>query len=562
MRLVLACLAAAAALMCVQPAAAQDAARCASLTAATLPPELASLTTRITGAEHRVAVTAPRPLPEHCEVTGSLRQRVGADGQPYAVKFRLRLPAAWNGRFFFEGGGGSNGVVTPALGELRGGQSTLALALGYAVASTDAGHDNAVNRDPARQGVLSFGFDHQARLDYGHAAYPDVTRVAKALIAARYGSAPAYSYYVGCSKGGQEGMMMSQRSPDLFDGVLAGAPGFALPKAALAQAWNFQQFAEAARRAGQVDAAGLPLINRAFSDADLALVAGAVLKACDGLDGAQDGMVANHAGCTERRLSPELALVTCRAGKTDACLRSSQVAAFRRVFTGEPGLYAPWLFDAGIGGQGPNGYFTGWRDWQLGAWSSAVNNARNVTLGGPALSAVFTTPPTPLADTPEAYVRWGVDFDVRGAGQKVFATTPEYPVSAWDFMQARSTDRTAFRRRGGKLIIFHGASDPVFSAADTVDWWRGVDERDAFTRLYLLPGMAHCGGGPATGEFDLFTALVAWVEQGQSPGRIIARAGDDTPWPGRTRPLCPYPTYAAYRGRGDVEEEASFECLE
>ena len=176
-----------------------------------------------------------------------MNDRTGANGQHYAIRFHLRLPTAWNGRFFFEGGGGSNGNLGDALGNLQGQQPTNALVLGYAVVSQDSGHDNAVNNDPKLNGTLTFGFDEQARLDFGYNSYDQVTQAAKALIKVYYGKPPERSYYVGCSEGGREAMMMSQRFPDYFDGILACSPGFKLPKAAVAEAWDTQAFAEVAK---------------------------------------------------------------------------------------------------------------------------------------------------------------------------------------------------------------------------------------------------------------------------------------------------------------------------
>lgn len=509
-------------------------------------------------------------LPEHCEVFGRLRERPGAYGQAYAVKFHLRLPSLWNGRFFFQGGGGSNGVIGDALGTLPGERPTNALALGYAVVSTDSGHDNALNRDPDRQGVLAFGWDPQARLDYAYAAFAEVARAAKAMVADYYGAPPRYAYFVGCSKGGQEGMAMSQRFPDLFDGVVAGAPGFSLPKAAIAQAWNTQAFARAALALGAKDASGRPLVNRAFSDADLTLASRAIGEACDGLDGARDGLVADFAACTEARVRPALTRIACRGVKTAGCLIGAQIQALVAVHrpardsSGRP-LYASWAWDTGLGGEGPNGPMTGWRDWQLGAYAAERNNSRHVLLGAPSLSANFTTPPTPVRDTPEAYLDYVLGFDFDRDAAKIFATDRTFPVSPWEAMSATSADRTAFKRRGGKIIIYQGVSDPVFSIVDTLDWWKRLDaaERgraDAFVRIFPLPGMGHCRGGATTGRFDAFAALIDWVENGRAPDRLVAEAGPDTPWPGRTRPLCAWPAFAAYSGRGSLERSDSFTC--
>jgi feruloyl esterase len=189
------------------------ASKCPGLTS---PGTLPNPTTRITAATLNASTATLR---EHCEVLGRMNERTGVNAQNYSIKFHLRLPTEWNGRFFFEGGGGSNGNLGNALGNLQGQQRTNALSMGFAVVSTDSGHDNAINNDPNRNGTVTFGFDPQARRDFGYNSYDQVAQAAKALIRAYYGRAPERSYYAGCSEGGREAMMMSQRFPDYFDGI-------------------------------------------------------------------------------------------------------------------------------------------------------------------------------------------------------------------------------------------------------------------------------------------------------------------------------------------------------
>src|SRR5215813_3121340 len=220
-------------------------------------------------------------MPEHCEVLGKINERIGANGQKYAINFHLRLPAAWNGKFFFEGGGGANGNLGNALGNLQGQQRTNALALGYAVVSQDSGHDNRANNDPERNGTATFGFDPQARLDFGYNSYDQVAQTAKMLIQTYYGRPPQRSYYVGCSEGGREAMMMSQRFPSYFDGILACDPGFNLPSTA-------------------------------------------VLSACDRLDGLEDGIIDNFPACTSALVVPRLQTIVCKGPWRTTCLSAAQ----------------------------------------------------------------------------------------------------------------------------------------------------------------------------------------------------------------------------------------------
>jgi len=501
------------------------------------------------------APPAELTLPAHCELSGVMHERVGSDGQSYAIHFHLRLPTHWNQRFFFQGGGGTNGDIGNALGAFGAGSSP-ALTQGYAVVSQDWGHDNRTNNNVQRGGIAAFGFDAQARADYGYASLQPVAQAAKALVMAYYGSDPKYSYFVGCSKGGAEGMAAAQRYPLEFNGVLAAAPGFSLPRAALAEAWDVQALASAGGARGP-----LPLAS-AYSDADLSIVARAVLDACDADDGLTDGIVGAFAQCSKRKVHPQLIRLRCAQGKTSACLTAAQITALERVFAGPMdsngrSLYSDWPWDAGIAS-------FGWRMWKLGSADGAMP-AINVTIGAASLASVFTTPPTPVHDDIHAQFDYVNRFDFDRDAPKIFATNPLFERSAWDDISARSSDLSGFWARGGKILVPHGVSDPVFSINDSLAWYREVDRRTAgaastFARVFPVPGMNHCGGGVATDQYDAFASLVDWVEQGQPPDRIIARAGPGTPWPGRERPLCPYPRIARYKGEGNTELADSFVC--
>jgi hypothetical protein len=542
--------------------------------------DLPNPTTRITSATHRPAAAAQPAggpvalanpvLPEHCEVIGQINDRMGITGQRFAVNFRLRLPSGWNGRFFFQGGGGTNGAIGNAAGALQGAQPVVALALGYAVVSQDAGHDNATNDDPQRGGTQSFGFDPQARLDFGYRSYDEVTRAAKALIERHYGRGPDKSYYVGCSEGGREGLVMSQRFPAHFDGVLSCAPALHLPQAALAALADTHAFATVAREAELRDEVGLPLIQKAFTDDDLLLVSNAVLAACDRLDDLEDGMIQNFPACTDDMVTPRLAAITCAGAKTPECLSRAQVLALERVIAGATTrdgtpIYAARTWDAGFGGRAGNGYNQGWRTWKLGSYNSAANSSLDLTLSTNSLASIFMTPPVSVATSGVDQVAFGLTIDLAQANRMLGARSGNYRESALEFMKADATDLSAFRARGGKLILVHGVSDPVFSITDTITWWTAVNEgangtAPDFARLFAVPGMNHCGGGPSTDQFNAFAALVDWVEKGSAPARIVATARASTPWPGRTRPLCPYPQQARYSGNGSIEDAASFVC--
>lgn len=510
------------------------------------------------GVPNTVFTTAtPQSAPiVHCEVIGKINPRTGVDGKSYAIGFHLRLPDNWNERFYFQGGGGTDGSIGDALG---GG----AVAKGYAVVSTDAGHDNVIDYDSNAGGTAAFGVDPQARIDYGYNAVDDVTQVARHIFKLYYGKRPHYSYFVGCSNGGRQGMVASQRFPTYFDGIVAGDPGFDLPKAAVAEAWNEQALAPLATR---LSTNGQPYLPDTFSDADLALAANAILAACDDLDGLVDGIVDNYAACTNWRVYPQLEAIQCTGPKTTGCLSAGQVEALKMIYAGPENsrgkaLYSDWQWDPGISG------ILSLRLWSLGLPAAPgqplVNNALNLTLGGGALPLVFVTPPaiTPVTGL-EAYI-FGFNFDTDAP--KIFKTSGIYTESSMEFMTARSTDVSSFKHHGGKLIIYNGNSDGVFSPHDIVRWYNAMnatmhDKAQNFARLFLVPGMGHCGGGPGTTVFDAFAPLVNWVENGIAPDSIIATAPPGTPWPGRTRPLCPYPKQARYIGSGDINNAANFRC--
>lgn len=499
----------------------------------------------------------PLALPAHCEVIGSLHERVAPDGQQYAIKFHVRLPQHWNGKFLMQGGGGTEGDLGDAVGRL-GMTGPSALAEGYAVLSQDSGHDNAVNTVPAKGGASAFGFDPQARADYGGQSLRPAVEAAKAAVRGFYGRVPRHSYFVGCSKGGQEGMMLATRYPDLFDGIAAGAPGFALPRAAVAEMWDTQALAGVAKANGQ------PLtvqsLAQAFSAGDYALVRKSVLAACDSDDGAADGIVGAFAQCTSEKVLPQLAKVSCAGAKQDGCLSGAQVEALRRIHDGaknskgEP-LYAGFYWDGGWGD-------IGWQVWKSGAGPMP---AINVLMGAPALASIFTVPPTGLADDVQAKLQYALSFDFDRDAPRIYATGSGFTRSAWTDIGARTTTLDAFRKRGGRLIVSQGASDPVFSLEDTVNWFKALDKQEAgraasFVRLFAVPGMVHCAGGPATDGYDTLTALVEWAEHARAPESLEAKAGPRSPWPGRTRPLCSFPRIARYKGSGSLEEASSFTC--
>src|SRR5690606_10902258 len=300
------------------------------------------------------AVHDDERAPPHCVIRGAVNERTGQDGKPYAIGFEMRLPDDWNGRYFHQLNGGNDGTVV----------------------RTDSGHDGRANPEAGLVGGNVFGFDHEARLDYGYAANLTLTPIAKDVIEAYYGRPPEFSYMVGCSNGGRHALVGATRLAEEFDGFLAGAPGHALPKAALQHAWDVQSFAQVT---GDVRAA--------FSRDDMRVVADGVLEQCDALDGVADGIVGALAACQQ---TFELARLACTAEKHDGCLDDAQIRALERAFAGPSSsdgtpLYAKWWFDAGLASND-------WRSWKLESAMPGFDGLPLIaTLGAGSLAQIFTT---------------------------------------------------------------------------------------------------------------------------------------------------------------------------
>jgi feruloyl esterase len=550
---------------------------CSSLLAASIPDTVIEKAV-IEDAYPSSPYLAAGPIPEHCLVAGIIEPRVGVvnpdtGSDKYGTRFELRLPTSWNSRFFYQGGAVANGTVFRADGLIPSqgkAHQIPALWRGYAVVTSDSGHQSGAGLTAMfRSG---FGVDPQARLDYGYRSIDVVTPVAKALMASYYGTEPEYSYFVGCSKGGQEAMQASQRYGDQFDGIVAGDPGFHLPQAAVNQVSDNQLLAAAAKKMHPRLAdmiTGEPLLWAAFSQRDLTLVVKVLTQSCDELDGLADGLIFLPQSCA-KIFDPTV--LRCRSSKRPDCLSAIQVDTLKKMMggvrnsRGEP-LYSNFPYDTGLNSSGTGG----WMIWKLGIHWLPINLAINFSFSDDAYRYIFSTPPNAelslLQVNPE-------DFD---ASTRVAGADPDtgvvYDVSSIDFMYADNTDLDTFRGRGGKLILYHGASDPVFSLFDTLNYYGALQQRYGdvadFVRAYVVPGMGHCSDGTrSANSFDSLTALENWVERGVAPDRITARAGNaelplnENTLPRRvTRPLCPYPRYARYDGSGDPDDADSFECI-
>jgi hypothetical protein len=448
-------------------------------------------------------------LPDFCRVSIVVAPQINVE---------VWLPATgWNGRFQGVGGGGYAGNISwGALGN--------ALRAAYATASTDTGH-SAIETPGG-----SFALDDDGTLNWGliedfaSRSLFELTAKAKTVIRAFYGEQPKYSYWNGCSTGGRQGLMQVQRTADAYDGVLAGAPAINWDRFIPAELWP--QIAMRLEVGQPISADKFTLVNNA------------ALAACDALDGVVDGVLEDPRRC---RFDPRA--LQCPAGVPPGpdCLTSGEVSAIRKIWDGARNT-------------------RGKRLW--------YGLEPTTSFGGLAGSIAGTFFPFPIAtDHFRFWIHRDPAFDWR---------TVDYAGFARDFRESRllfndvigtdDPDLHRFRKRGGKVLIWHGWVDQLIFPRGTIDYYErvvhrtgGLERTQKFARLFMAPGVAHCAGGPGPNVFDMFGALVKWVEQNEPPERIVAsriQAGEVV----RTRPLCPYPAVAKYKGSGSTDDEANFVC--
>lgn len=509
--------------------------------------------TRITLAQFNAAGTTIAnnvALPDHCMVQGIAGAYTGTDGVSYGSSFEMRLPLDWNGRFMFQGGGGSEGSVPAATGVA--GSLSPTLAKGWAVVSQDGGHENSV-LTAAGKSTLDFLLERTATTEWATGSIDKTTQTAKFLINLFYNRPPDRSYHVGCSTGGRQGMAFSQKFPSYFDGIVAGDPVYDLTALTQGETNALQAIAAIVPK----DASGNAQFFQSFTVADQDLFTTAILDACDALDGATDGIIDNLPACS---FDPATYVfkatgqpLQCADVKTATCLSAAQVGAIKKINLGprtSAGLpvvvpsgttVVGYPYDGGF--MAPAGIPT--RD--IGTATAAPGN---IGLGTNQIG-YYITPQVPSL---VPYKTWNFDTDPARLDKN-------HPIPAI------STDLSAFKNRGGKIIWYHGASDPGPSAQYTINYYNSIASQNGatqtFAKLYLVPNMGHCSGGPAPDQFDMLTPLVNWVENGVAPGTIVASGTGFTKAPTtRTHPLCAYPKIAKYTGPagGDIGSASNFTC--
>jgi feruloyl esterase len=454
-------------------------------------------------------------VPEFCRVLGQILPQ---------VRFELSLPAQWNGRLYMFGNGGYAGEALDA--PARVGIRNAALQRGFAVVQTNTGHDASV------EPLGTFAADSQKLLDYAYRAVHVTAITAKRIVAAYYDQQTRRSYFDGCSTGGRQGLMSAQRFPDDFDGILVGAPVLDITGTMVSYAWN------------QRVLAGNPITAE-----QLKIVADAVYGKCDMSDGVSDGVIDDPRSCGFRART-DLPLCSPGAGGS-TCLTSAQIDAVEAIYdgpkTGGTAIGRAWPIGSEISAPFATGPRSGWVPWFLAAQS----NARSIQslFGETFMQYMAFGKPDPAYD-------WkSFDFD----------KDPQRMEGIRAILDATNPDLTPFRSRGGKILMYFGWADPALNPLMGVQYYQQVNQRmgssaSDFFRLYMVPGMFHCGGGVGTSVFDAFTPLVEWVEKATVPSAIGAERHVDGK-ADRSRPLCPYPQAARYKGTGSTDDAANFACL-
>ena len=459
-----------------------------------------------------------KEVPSFCRVAGVIKPSSDSE-----IKFEVWMPSAnWNGKFHGIGNGGFAGSISFS-------GMASAVVRGYATASTDTGHSG---------GDAGWALNHPEKIvDYGYRAIHEMTEKAKAVIKEFYGNGPQRSYFASCSNGGRQALMEAQRYPNDYDGIIAGAPANAFTYILTGFAWNMKN--TLADPASYIPAKKLKAIEAA------------ALTACDTRDGVKDGVLDEPTKCA---FDP--AVLLCKGEETDDCLTEKQIAALKKIYAGprdaKGKLVIPGFTPGGETGAG------GWTAWITGV--NPTGAAQYFFSTQAFKNMVYNDPKWD-------YKTFDLERDGKLANEKLAHA-----------LNATDPNLKAFQARGGKLILYHGWNDAALPPVNTINYFQSVQQKlgkkrtNSFMRLYMAPGVQHCAGGPGPDTFgqmvtnnqsdpqhDLTLALEQWVEKGIAPEQVIAtkRAGSNVQ---RTRPLCPYPQVAKYKGSGSTDEAANFTC--
>ena len=466
-------------------------------------PDLRALTNNEVSVAIAQPIAASENGPAHCRVAGQILPQVA---------FEIRMPAEWNGRFVMIGNGGFAGE--PLDSAPRTAQFVRMLRRGYAVAASDTGH-SAITEPGG-----TFAADRQKLLDYAFRSLHVTAEASKMLLRAYYGAAPSKSYFEGCSTGGRQALILAQRFPNDFDGITAGAPVLKFVDTSIHFALVVQ-----AMKNGPVSPAKMPTL------------AARIYDSCDAADGLKDGVIDDPRRC---KFDPAVDLPKCEAGADRPdCFTAPQIKSLETFYNGVKSqgktLFPPWPVGSEAAGQ--NGR-SGWQPW-------TVNDGATLRQFFSDGFFKYFVPPKP--DPQYDVLNFNLDRDL-----------PKLE-SIRQILDATDTDLSTFQKRGGRLLMYFGWADPALNPMTGVQYYEAVTERMGartkdFFRLFMAPGMFHCGDGPGLNSFDTLASLSDWVEHAKPPESIKASKGP------RTRPLCPYPEVAKYKGSGPPDDAANFTC--
>ncbi len=466
-----------------------------------------------------------KDLPAFCRVVAEISPTADS-----AIKVEVWMPAVgWNGKYQGQGNGGFAGVIAyPALG--------AAINRGYAAAGTDTGH-TGVN--------AAWALGHPEKvIDFGYRGIHEMSLKAKAIIDAFYGHDLQHSYFASCSDGGREALMEAQRFPEDYDGILAGAPANFWTHLLVGGMWVTR--ATMLDQASYIPAGKLPAIGAA------------VLAACDAQDGVIDGILNDPRRC---HFDPETLL--CKGADSNSCLTMPQVTALKQIYAGPEDSAGHQIFPGYMPGAEEGG--GGWAPW--------------ITGQAPGRSLLFFFGTQYFSDMVYEQAAWDFKTFNVDEGTKLADAKTAHALNATD------PNLEPFQDRGGKLIMYHGWGDAAIPAPNSIAYYNSVSAvlgqpaTDTFLRLFMVPGMQHCGGGPGPNSFgqdansppndpehNIYSALEQWVEKGVAPSRIVATKYVDESNHAKgakmTRPLCAYPEIAKYKGAGDTNDAANFVCAE
>ncbi|WP_109208505.1 MULTISPECIES: tannase/feruloyl esterase family alpha/beta hydrolase [Microbacterium] len=495
------------------------AAGCAALADLTIPAKAIDLPTQ--GADIETAVWDAAG--SYCAVTGWIR----AVTAPQDMQFRVNLPASWNGRTLQFGGGGFDGSLVTATGAYTAqpAGTPTALSQGWVTLGSDGGHQGGPGFDG------TFQLDEELFLNYGQWSVKKAHDAAAAVIDAAYGVDAQWSYFIGGSQGGHEALDAAARYPKDYDGIVANYPAYNVTMMHVG-AVNFRDALQLEGGAGHLNAA------------ETATITNAVYAACDGLDGAADGIVSDVAGCDE---TFDIQTLACPAGvdpaTVDTCLSDVEIEAVVKITTD---------YDLGIEIEG-NSIFAKSALLQGALYQGFAGFGTSAQSQGLQFQVFSATMRYGVAGDPPGFDPYTVDpLDYADRVQEV-----------GEIMDVTDVSLNQFRAHGGKVILTHGTIDDFITPHNTVQYWEALEYEfgkrlDRFAKFYMVPGWGH-GQGRFVAQYDALGAIVNWVENGVAPSGLVAsdgNAGAD-----RTRPMCEYPAWPQYTGTGSIDDASSFTCV-